>query len=273
MIPRTAGLALGLGSRLGLGLILATAASFGLSRVHPFGDAGLFTRSAAPAVNGQASIPPNVRALLAAKCADCHSLQTRAPFYGHFAPVSWLLERDIVEARRHMDLSHWDSYSADQQQTLIAKIVQQTRMGEMPPLQYRVIHWSSRISAADLQVLTAWANAPRSGAGITNVSTTPGNPIRGAALFERRCTGCHSLMTNREGPNLQGVYGRPTGAVANFPYSATLKGAHLHWNDRSLEQWLTDPDAFLPGNNMDFRVTNPQERQDLIAWFRQSAAK
>jgi hypothetical protein len=39
-------------------------------------------------------------------------------YYGHFAPASWLMERDIVEARKAMNLSLWDSYSADQQQTL-----------------------------------------------------------------------------------------------------------------------------------------------------------
>jgi cytochrome c len=103
------------------------------------------------------------------------------------------------------------------------------------------------------------------------VFTLPGDPARGQAVFEKRCTGCHSLTNNREGPRLQSVYGRATGAVPNFPYSAALLNAHLTWNDATLEQWLTDPDAFLPGNNMDFHVAKPQERRDLIAWFKQSA--
>ena len=42
-----------------------------------------------------------VRETLIAKCADCHSMQTNAPLYGRFAPVSWLMERDIVEARQY----------------------------------------------------------------------------------------------------------------------------------------------------------------------------
>ena len=78
---------------------------------------------------------------------------------------------------------------------------------------------------------------------------------------------------DREGPRLQGVYGRPTAAIPDFPYSDSLKNAHLTWNDRTLEQWLADPDAFLPGNNMDFYVAKPQERKDLIAFFQQSAAR
>ena len=68
---------------------------------------------------------------------------TRTPFYGHFAPISWLLERDILEGRDHMNLSTWDTYSADQQETFKAKIVQETKSHEMPLPQYRIIHWNS----------------------------------------------------------------------------------------------------------------------------------
>jgi cytochrome c len=242
-----------------------------LARVHPFGDAGLYSGSHdKAALLANSNVPPQVRDLLAAKCADCHSSQTRTPFYGHFAPISWLLERDIVEARQHMNLSQWDTYTPDQQQTLIAKIVQETKSHEMPLPQYTLIHRDARITAADLQTITAWAHADTASDAAAQ-PTTPGDPVRGAALFDKRCTGCHSLASNREGPRLQGVFGRPTGAIPNFPYSAALKNAHLTWNDRTLNQWLTDPDAFVPGNNMDFHVPKPQERADIIAWFKQSA--
>jgi cytochrome c len=83
--------------------------------------------------------------------------------------------------------------------------------------------------------------------------------------------GCHALTQNREGLQLQGVYGRSTGAVSGFPYSAALRKANIVWNDQSLEKWLTDTDAFLPGNNMDFLVAKPQERKDLIAYLKQSS--
>jgi cytochrome c2 len=100
--------------------------------------------------------------------------------------------------------------------------------------------------------------------------TTP-DPNRGKDLFNRRCTGCHSLTDNREGPHLAGVYGRPSASIAGFPYSAALRAAHITWNDQTLDRWLTDPDAFLPNNNMDFRVPRPQERADLIAFLKASS--
>jgi cytochrome c len=52
-----------------------------------------------------------------------------------------------------------------------------------------------------------------------------------------------------------------------------LKKSHIVWDEKSLGQWLTDPDAFLPGNNMDFLVSRPQERQDIISYLRQTTGK
>jgi cytochrome c len=95
-----------------------------------------------------------------------------------------------------------------------------------------------------------------------------GDTARGKALFEKRCTGCHALTENHEGPALKGVYGRTSGAAAGFAYSAALKKAAIVWNDKTLDQWLADPDAFIAGNEMDFLVSKPQERQDLISYLR-----
>ncbi len=255
------------------GCVVALAASLLLARVHPFGDAGLYAAKPGdgPTMNN-AQVPPAVRALLVEKCADCHSNQTRAPFYGHFAPVSWLMERDIAEARKAMDLSLWDSYSADRQQTLAAKIVQETKSHEMPPVQYRTIHWNARIAEADLRLLGQWAHGAK-GMPADATAAGEGDPTRGKALFEKRCTGCHALTQNREGPQLQGVYGRTSGMAEGFAYSAALKKVHMVWDEKSLDKWLTDPDAYIPGNDMDFLVSKPQERQDLISYLKQSSGK
>jgi cytochrome c len=254
---------------------LAVAASFLLAHVHPFGDAGLYAAKAAAQapIMHPSSIPTDARALLTAKCADCHSAQTNAPVYAHFAPISWLMERDILEARKHMNLSQWDTYTPDEQETLKAKIVQQTKSREMPLLQYRMIHWNTRITDADVQVLALWAHITSAPASDIAQATGQGDPLRGKQVFEKRCTGCHALETNREGPKLMGVFGRPTGSVPGFPYSGALASAHMVWNDQSLEKWLADPDAFLPGNNMDFHVAKPQERKDLVAFFKQNSTK
>jgi len=259
--------------RVGSAAALVLAASLLLARVHPFGDAGLYpAKPAQLPILEHSSVPPDARALLIAKCANCHSAQTHAPVYGHFAPIAWLMERDIVEARKTMNLSQWDAYSADEQVIFKAKIVQAVKTHHMPPPQYRVVHWNARIANADINVLARWAHRPLTPSSDSAAQAAgPGDPIRGQALFQKRCTGCHALTQNHEGPQLHGVYGRSTAAVPGFPYSGALRKANIVWSDQSLEKWLTDPDAFLPGNNMDFLVAKPQERKDLIAYLKQSS--
>ena len=104
-------------------------------------------------------------------------------------------------------------------------------------------------------------------------ATPAGNAANGKQLFEKRCTGCHSLDNNKEGPRLHDVYGRKAGSVSDFTYSDELKAAHILWDERSLDQWLTNPDAVVPNNDMAFRVSNPQERADIIQFLRLSSGK
>lgn len=250
---------------------VALLSSLFLARVHPFGNAGLFTAPPSAPIPDHSSIPPQVRQLLIAKCADCHSTQTHAPFYARLAPISWLIERDILEGRKHLNLSAWDTYTPEEQQTLQAKIIQQTRSGKMPLPQYRNIHRSSAITAADLELLSQWSHQPALETVSAQPPTSSGDAVQGKLIFEKRCTGCHALDQNREGPHLRGVFGRTTGQAPGFMYSPALQNAHIVWNETTLDRWLTDPDAYLPGNNMDFRVTKPQERQDLIRFLKESA--
>jgi cytochrome c len=252
---------------------IAIAASLALACIHPFGNAGLYAEKyAGTPILKSAKVPSEVRAILVEKCADCHSDHTQAPFYGRFAPASWLMERDIVKARRAMNLSLWDTYSADRQQTLAAKMVQESKSLEMPPVQYRFIHWNARIADADLRIFNHWVHGPQSiPTDADAMVAAEGNPTRGKALFEKRCTGCHALTQNHQGPQLQGIYGRRSGTAMAFAYSAALKNAQIVWDEKSLEKWLTDPDAFIPGNDMDFLVPKPQERRDLVSYLKQSS--
>src|SRR5262249_6297879 len=121
----------------------------------------------------------------------------------------------------------------------------------------------------------------RSGAGslalaaIVAVSFLPllAEPSRGKELFEKRCTGCHSLDRVKVGPPLRGVVGRRAGSFPAFPYSDALRNTRFAWDPNSLDQWLTDPDAFLPENDMAFRVANRGERAEIIAYLAGLSAK
>lgn len=254
--------------------LFAFAASLLFARAHPFGDAGLYKQSPANPIMKQADIPSNVRQTLMTKCADCHSAQTRAPLYGRMAPFSWLMERDILEAREAMNLSKWNDYSPEQQEAFKTKIFLETKAHRMPLPQYRIIHWNARITDADVRSLGQWANQTTDAAASPlSPAAGEGDAVRGKNVFERRCTGCHSLDQNREGPRLHGVYGRVSGSLSDFDYSPALKQAHITWNEASLERWLSDPDTLVAGNNMEFHVAKPQERSDLIRFLKESAAR
>jgi cytochrome c len=257
-----------------VGCIVALTASLLLARVHPFGDAALNAQPRGTPVTDLADISPNVRETLMTKCADCHSTQTRVPLYGRFAPFSWLMERDVVKAREAMNLSEWNNYSAEEREAFKVKIFLETKTNRMPLLQYRIIHWNARITDVDIDSLSQWSRQS-TGSAVSQIGQgdTEGDAVRGKDVFERRCAGCHSLDQNREGPRLRGVFGRISGTVSDFDYSPAVKQAHITWNDVSLERWLADPDTFVPANNMEFRVTKPQERSDLIRFLKESANK
>jgi len=91
---------------------------------------------------------------------------------------------------------------------------------------------------------------------------------RGRALYESRCVGCHSLDGNRAGPSHRGVFGRMAGTVPGYAYSPALRNARLVWDRASLDRWLASPEELLPGQRMNFSVSDPQERADLIAYLR-----
>jgi len=97
---------------------------------------------------------------------------------------------------------------------------------------------------------------------------SPGDAMRGQQIYESRCIACHSPDANRVGPMHRGVFGRKAGSVANYNYSKAVKGSDVVWSDQTLDQWLTNPQAFIPGQKMNFKVANPQDRADVIAYLK-----
>src|ERR1700682_4645709 len=93
----------------------------GLGNLHPFGDPRVERAEGLGTLLQGAKMPAEAKAVLVSKCADCHSSETRWPAYARVAPGSWLIERDIVEARKKMDLSRWEEMPADKQEVLRAK--------------------------------------------------------------------------------------------------------------------------------------------------------
>ena len=246
--------------------VLTVAAVTAMGFVHPFGDPRVEPAKGLGTLLQGAKMPMDAKVVLVSKCADCHSNETRWPVYSRIAPGSWLIERDIVEGRKKMNLSHWAEMPEEKQQVLMAKIVQEAKSGDMPLPQYLLVHWDARLTKTDVLALSMLGK--NAGAGEATL-TGEGDAVHGKVIFEKRCTGCHTMETDREGPRLAGVVGRKAGSVAGFNYSAGLKSSGITWTDATLERWLTDPDMVVKDNNMSFQVPKAEERRDLIAYLKQ----
>ena len=253
---------------LALTMVLSFGAAIVASHLHPYGNPWQPEPQGTASLLQDASMPAETRDVLVKKCADCHSDATRTPFYASLAPASWLVERDIVKARAHMNLSRWQELTPERREVLGEEIIQQAKAGRMPPAQYRLLHWDARLSAQDVHALAALRTGPEGAEAATHEA---GDAARGKIVFERRCTGCHALDENHEGPQLRTVYGRKAGSVAGFKYSPGVARLGLIWNPETLDRWLTDPDTMLPGNDMSFATPKAADRRDVIAYLQQVA--
>ena len=114
-----------------------------------------------PPVTGEIDAPADVKAVLQRSCYDCHSNLTRWPWYAHVAPMSWLLHRDVVEGRRHLNFTEWDKVPAEKRPKRIAGCGKEVASGDMPLWFYLPLHPAAKLSDADKALLESWAKSGR----------------------------------------------------------------------------------------------------------------
>lgn len=88
-------------------------------------------------------------------------------------------------------------------------------------------------------------------------------------MLYQTCEACHSIEDNDVGPKHRGVVGRRAGSVKDYAYSAALKASGLTWDDATLDAWLSNPSALVPGTKMFFKLDDPQSRADIIAYLKE----
>ena len=107
-------------------------------------------------------------------------------------------------------------------------------------------------------------------APLAPVGAAESDAAAGRTVFEKRCTGCHALDHEKEGPRLAGVVGRQAGTISTFTYSDAVKKSAVVWTEALLDKWLTDPETVIPDNDMSFRLNNPVERAAVIAFLKET---
>jgi cytochrome c len=89
----------------------------------------------------------------------------------------------------------------------------------------------------------------------------------GQRLYESKCGGCHSLDANRIGPRHRGVVGRKVASLTDYDYSPAIRKLGGVWTPERIDQWLRGPQAVAPGTKMYFQVSDPAQRQAIIAYL------
>jgi hypothetical protein len=108
-----------------------------------------------------AQIDPSTRALFQRACQDCHSDNTKWPWYSRIPPMSSMIGKDVDEARRHVNFSHWDSYRPDEQEEFLTRIGNNTRIGQMPLPRYTLLHREASLAPQERRQIYEWSKAER----------------------------------------------------------------------------------------------------------------
>jgi cytochrome c len=113
---------------------------------------------------------------------------------------------------------------------------------------------------------TAWAG---SAAG----ALAAGDAAEGEKIFTTKCKVCHQIgegAKNFVGPELNGIIGRKTGSAPDFNYSEANKSSGITWDEASLNEFLTNPKAKIPGTKMIFAgLPKESDRENVIAYLSQ----
>jgi cytochrome c len=100
-----------------------------------------------------------------------------------------------------------------------------------------------------------------------------GDAARGQTLYDSRCGACHSIDANRVGPAHQGVFGRKAGSARDYEYSNALKASKIVWNEKTLGEWLANPEKADTGPAHGLLGSEPADRADLIAYLKKESGR
>ena len=104
------------------------------------------------------AIPEGVHQTLTQKCYDCHSNDTRYPWYFNVQPIGWWLAAHVYEGKSHLNFSEFRSYRADQAQRKLEDIIEMVKERAMPLKGYVLLHPHAEITTEDEQAINAWIN-------------------------------------------------------------------------------------------------------------------
>ncbi|HZD32243.1 MAG TPA: heme-binding domain-containing protein, partial [Candidatus Angelobacter sp.] len=113
------------------------------------------------ALSAVQSVPPAVKTVFERSCTNCHSDETKWPWYSYVAPVSWVVAHDVNAGRKAMNFSEWGNYFADKKEDKLEEICEQVTTGEMPDHKYSFVRRNAKVSTAERAAVCQWADDAR----------------------------------------------------------------------------------------------------------------
>lgn len=112
-----------------------------------------------PPVTAEIEAPPPVKSILKKSCYDCHSNETRWPWYSNISPVSWFVARHVAGGRKHLNFSEWGNLTEKKRQKKIEEIEEEVKDGNMPLPSYLILHRGARLSTPEKETLFFWLHS------------------------------------------------------------------------------------------------------------------
>ncbi len=107
------------------------------------------------------AVPEEVKIILAKACNDCHSNNTRYPWYAEIQPVAWWLDDHITDGKRHFNFNEFDGYRIARQYKKLEECIKEVKEGGMPLSSYTLIHKDAILTDAEKQTLFNWCEIVR----------------------------------------------------------------------------------------------------------------
>ena len=122
-------------------------------------DKNVSAGSSDAAIENQVDVTPEVAQLLRASCYDCHSNNTKYPWYNNIQPLAWWLNNHINEGKRELNFDEFGNYAPKKQKKKLHEIEEQLQEKEMPLRSYTLIHRDAALSDSNRRLIADWAKS------------------------------------------------------------------------------------------------------------------
>nr|WP_294894163.1 heme-binding domain-containing protein [uncultured Pedobacter sp.] len=113
------------------------------------------------AIETKYNVPDSIKQVLTVACADCHSNNTRYPWYNNIQPVAWWLASHVNDGKKHFNLDEFTTYTLKRQDHKLDDLIETQKDHSMPLESYSLIHVDAKLSEKQRKALIDWANETR----------------------------------------------------------------------------------------------------------------